>query len=693
MRDAKSVYLLTLISASLLAQSASADNERTARLTEKHGDVYKRGFIDWNREEWGDPAPARLGDHLSEGMQVGTGEKSWAQLTWKNVSARAWENSIYAIAPNQRLVYLMGGEMLFQLDKKRKDKSAYFVWTKLLQARMRGTTALVQADKDVARVTVLEGTIDVLNRVDHSLVRLHPGVVYEIRSRDYSAPGSINTALTQSISSQTVTGGGGGGTASTARSINSITIPGQVALPLFDSGKTVTSVLPLNPQAAMSHPLLQGFTSPLASLGLISSSLSLLPAGLSAATELITGGLTTITGALTPLTSTVSGALAPVSSVVEGGVEAVAPAVNVVTDAVEPVTSTVSTVVDSAVAPVTSTVNAVAAPVTTTVNVTAPVSSTVSTAAAPLASTINSVGGAAAPLSAVTGSAAGSASPLSAVTGVTASPAAGAGLAMPNSPPSATAAATARNMVLSGEVGKSATPGLPPVLAVIVQNTQILHVPKRHAYKVGLLAGNYLALPPGTTEFPPAGRVSVTSVGEIVNLPGPAFPAGGQGMTAALMPQSAFPGATAGIGAQMGGITAGIGSMTSGLGAFTGAGTISSVTSGVSSVAGGAIGAGPGAVSGIASGAGLGGIVSGVTGGSGGGVLGGFLPGGGGLLPGGGGLGGLLPGGGGAGGSSGGGGGLGGLLPGGGGGGGLLPGGGGLGGLLPGGGGGLFGGH
>lgn len=130
MRDVKafkafcSLLLLTSTTTSLVARAA--ENSLTAKLTEKHGHVYKRSFVDWNREQWGDPAPAHLGEHLAEGMQLGTGDKSWAQLTWKNVSARAWENSVYAIAPNQRLVYLMGGEMLFQLDKKRKDKRSCY---------------------------------------------------------------------------------------------------------------------------------------------------------------------------------------------------------------------------------------------------------------------------------------------------------------------------------------------------------------------------------------------------------------------------------------------------------------------------------------------------------------------------------------------------------------------------------------
>ncbi len=153
----------------------------TARLTEAHGRIFKRGFVDWEKELWGDPEKASIGDLLHEGMQLGTGAKSWAQISWPSVTTRAWENTVFAIAPNKKLVYLIGGEMLFSLDKKRKQKGDYYVWTKVLQARVRGTTVVVQATDEASRISVLEGCIDVLNRIDHNVIRIVPGVVYEIR--------------------------------------------------------------------------------------------------------------------------------------------------------------------------------------------------------------------------------------------------------------------------------------------------------------------------------------------------------------------------------------------------------------------------------------------------------------------------------------------------------------------------------
>src|SRR5581483_5683583 len=106
-----------------------------ATLTAKHGEVFKRDFKDWNREEWGEPESANVTDQLREGMQIGTGTDSWAEVTWPSVKTRAWANTVFAVAPAKRLVYLTGGEMLFRLDKNRKDKDPYYIWTKVLQAR------------------------------------------------------------------------------------------------------------------------------------------------------------------------------------------------------------------------------------------------------------------------------------------------------------------------------------------------------------------------------------------------------------------------------------------------------------------------------------------------------------------------------------------------------------------------------
>ncbi|MBX9570284.1 MAG: FecR domain-containing protein [Candidatus Obscuribacterales bacterium] len=252
---------ILILSQILSIAPAIAEEFNTATLVEARGDVFKRGFIDWNREQWEDPSPAKKGDRLQEGMQLGTGDKSWAQLSWRNVTARAWANSIYAVAPNQRLVYLLGGEMLYHLDKHRKDKSPYYVWTKLVQARVRGTTILFQNTENSTRVTVLEGCVDVLNRTDRSVVRITPGVVYEVKDLSAGSKAGANSGALGAVSTNV------------ASTVSNVALAAK-PVTLFQTQKTVTSIYALNPTSALSHPLLTGFQSPLSSLPLVQNTLT-----------------------------------------------------------------------------------------------------------------------------------------------------------------------------------------------------------------------------------------------------------------------------------------------------------------------------------------------------------------------------------------------------------------------------------
>lgn len=240
-----------------VSATSTADRQLTARLDEAQGRVYKRDFVDWDRETWGDPQPAVVGDILHEGMQVGTGNDAWAKVSWPSLSTFAWANSVYALAPNKRLVFLTSGQMLYQLDKHRRDRSPYFVWTKLLSAQIHGTTVLVQASKHVSRITVLEGCIEVTNRIDHSRVKLSPGLVYEIREKtdDPNAGSTADGSLpaTASIEQSQLT--------QIAQSTD--------ALPVFETAKTISSIRPINPDALMAHPLLINFGSDLLSLALV----------------------------------------------------------------------------------------------------------------------------------------------------------------------------------------------------------------------------------------------------------------------------------------------------------------------------------------------------------------------------------------------------------------------------------------
>ena len=232
-----------------ISPSPAAAREVCAVLTAKHGTVFKREFRDWNREEWGDPAAAEVADQLREGMQIGTGNDSWAEVQWPNVKTRAWANTVFAVAPNKRLVYLTGGEMLFRLDKHRKDKDDYYIWTKVLQARIRGTTVLVQAKGQITRFTVMEGTVEVTNRLDKSRVMLHPGSVWEIKG--YGQPTSTKIDKNEAYKPTPLAV-----PKKLDSSITEITYDATNYLPVFQDKFSASNVYASNREALLNHPLL-----------------------------------------------------------------------------------------------------------------------------------------------------------------------------------------------------------------------------------------------------------------------------------------------------------------------------------------------------------------------------------------------------------------------------------------------------
>lgn len=176
----------TLVPTSSVADAAytapTSDDRRAVTLTEVHGNVFKRGFIDFIKQIFGNPIPAKMHDKLHDGTQVGTGQDSWAQLTWPEVVARTWANTVVQIMPNKRIVYLADGEMLFRLKKDSDTSSDYSIWTKVLQTRVRGTSLILQRTPNVTRLTVLEGHVEAKNLIDQSEVQLGPGAVYEVRT-------------------------------------------------------------------------------------------------------------------------------------------------------------------------------------------------------------------------------------------------------------------------------------------------------------------------------------------------------------------------------------------------------------------------------------------------------------------------------------------------------------------------------
>lgn len=242
---------LSMPSAGALSTSVnpalSADG--VAQLTAKSGEVWKQDFIDWQKEIWGPTQEASVNDRLREGMRLGTGNNSWAEVSWPDVKTRVWANSQFAVAPNKRLVYLSQGEMLFRLDKHRKDKEQpYYIWTKVLQARIRGTTVLVQAQNNVTRFTVLEGVVEVLNKLDHSQVTLRPGVVYEIVGHTPDKPSA--GAQAQPAKTQP---------AQPSKAVTDILYDkaDSIRVPLFYDNWSSSNIYPANSQALTNHPLIK----------------------------------------------------------------------------------------------------------------------------------------------------------------------------------------------------------------------------------------------------------------------------------------------------------------------------------------------------------------------------------------------------------------------------------------------------
>jgi hypothetical protein len=251
---AANLFVLPAVAVSDFA-AQSSDEVAAATLTEAKGTVLKSDAP--GVEVVSASKPARVGDRLREGMQIATAEKSYAQLKWPDVVARAWANSIYTLAPNQRLVYLHSGQMIFCLDKHRKDKREYVLWSNLLQARVRGTTVFFQTDGKRAQIAVLEGTIDVVSRKDRSVIRLTPGVVYEVT--DKSAGGAPANEQ---------------GNAATPDLVSATAGP---PIPVFESEDSRVSLYAANVHNLYDQPLVTGFESVLPSMGLVDSARQSLP--------------------------------------------------------------------------------------------------------------------------------------------------------------------------------------------------------------------------------------------------------------------------------------------------------------------------------------------------------------------------------------------------------------------------------
>lgn len=156
------------------------------------GSVHKSLPADSSRSSYGDFSSLKMSEKLPEGTLVKTGAESLCEISWMVAGktpagkTRLWANSIATVSTRARLVHLQKGEIV---HKKTKGTADQFIETKLLQARIHGTTVDVKVDfvgdTEVDNITILEtdskSGVEVTNRLNGSKVSLRPGIVLEIR--------------------------------------------------------------------------------------------------------------------------------------------------------------------------------------------------------------------------------------------------------------------------------------------------------------------------------------------------------------------------------------------------------------------------------------------------------------------------------------------------------------------------------
>lgn len=204
-----------------------------AKITEASGQVFKASFIDWSKESFGEAVPAKAGETLLEGMQLSAGPDSRAEVCLSDVRARIADNSQLAVAPERKLVYLLAGQLLLQRQAKHKQNDRFYVWTKALQVRIEDATVFVQSQGDICRITSLSGPATVLNRIDGSIIRIMPGVVYETR---------ISRGITRTEVSAPASAEPNPAERTGTRFLEEIVSPESVPVSVFRTARTATSL-------------------------------------------------------------------------------------------------------------------------------------------------------------------------------------------------------------------------------------------------------------------------------------------------------------------------------------------------------------------------------------------------------------------------------------------------------------------
>lgn len=146
------------------------------------GQVEKAEPLSQNQNVLSDWVTCKTQDRLLEGTVIHTGNSASTEIQWNSskIITRIWQNSVVRLSPLARTVFITKGYLVFHKPPKEAD---CVIETKRLQARIHGTTVRINSDENVDTVLVLEthSSVEVLNKVDGSRVRLTPGIVLEVR--------------------------------------------------------------------------------------------------------------------------------------------------------------------------------------------------------------------------------------------------------------------------------------------------------------------------------------------------------------------------------------------------------------------------------------------------------------------------------------------------------------------------------
>lgn len=166
----------------------------TAAATTVNGHVMKTLLSGQNKLSL--PTPCHVGDVLPDGSVVQTGKEtsSFAQLSWASGKVtRIWRDSTVRIFAGRSskidTVCINKGSLIFKKDKA--DQSYYYVESKLLQARIHGTTVRFHSDPPVDgkdgldSILVMEGTapVRVKNKETGSVIELPVGIELQVKVR------------------------------------------------------------------------------------------------------------------------------------------------------------------------------------------------------------------------------------------------------------------------------------------------------------------------------------------------------------------------------------------------------------------------------------------------------------------------------------------------------------------------------